>query len=67
LNAACDGERTIVYAGTIGSKVDDMQVKRWARMTTEGASYVSGGVYQQTIVHRPVVATVYLPLVLRTD
>ncbi len=67
MTAASAGERTIVYVGTTGGLVNSPPAEQVQTRSALAESYLQGGVYQQTIVHRPGVAEIYLPLVLRSD
>jgi photosystem II stability/assembly factor-like uncharacterized protein len=56
--------RTFIYVGTPGgaSSGSTMAV---SAITAQADETVGGGVYLQTVVHRPLVEKVYLPLILR--
>jgi photosystem II stability/assembly factor-like uncharacterized protein len=65
LAAAADDQRTIVYVGTIGGLAGGALSEHDRATTVLQDRYVDGGVYQQTIVHRAMTGTIYLPFILR--
>ena len=59
LAAASFSDRTIIYVGTYGRVSPGVQTR------SANTGYAQGGVYKQTIDHRPPVGLVYLPLIMR--
>jgi photosystem II stability/assembly factor-like uncharacterized protein len=67
LGIASDESRTILYVGTLGGLTGNSDAAAIAKVVRTDAGYVPGGVYQQTIAHLHAAATVYLPLVLKSQ
>lgn len=65
LSAASAGERTIVYVGTTGGALSGSLDRQSLSSSPLQQTYVRGGIYQQTVVHRPARDVIYLPLVTK--
>jgi photosystem II stability/assembly factor-like uncharacterized protein len=67
LDIASDGERSILYVGTIGGVMEAGMSGQRAEESPSAEGFVEGGVYQLTVDHRTRPVYVYLPVVAKGE
>jgi photosystem II stability/assembly factor-like uncharacterized protein len=66
ISASAYEKRTIIYVGTVGGVITTARQNDATRQASVETA-VTAGVYQITVVHRPVNNVTYLPLVIRSE